>query len=227
MDMSEYNKSPWSEADYPHVQEAVRAFPGMDEYDLTDFSSTDINMRGELEVMPQSLTGEVYVDLKATILSIAQLTLSDVEASHLTSQPRYAYVVRNLATDRPHAAVILDDQQVGIGMYTESEDSPLPGYGELHQGQTLVIGKTTTPELKLPDEIDEEHFRIRIGSLQGHLHLADLYSSLGTKVYLPNDTVIGCPRVMLLPLCGRMFNAAMVGREWPLRPRPTTGSKEE
>lgn len=225
--MSEYTKLPWSEDDYPYIHEAVRAFPEMDEYDLTDFSSTDINMRGELEVMPWSLTGEIYVDLKATVLSIAQLTLSEVAASHLASEPRYAYVVSNLATDRPHAATILDDQQVDAGLPTDGESGPLPDYGKFHQGQTLIIGKKTTPELKLSDEIDDEHFRIRIGSLQGDLHLADLYSNLGTKVYLPNGTLIGTPPLEMLKLGGRTFNGAMASQEWPLRPRHNTDDRED
>jgi hypothetical protein len=84
----------------------------------------------------------------------------------------------------------------------EGQGEPIMFDDDLHQGSKFdlgeagrfsVMGRTdfvvgtgqnATPGLRLPEDVDEEHLYIRLGSFARNVHFVDLYSSSGTTVYI-------------------------------------------
>jgi hypothetical protein len=169
----------------------------MTEIDLMDFNNKNLDQSGELTIS-SNFSNPIYLMTGPDLLELSKVPdLPINENDHLSAQPdvqKNAYLVRNLNDTTPEDAILFDANKRGLnpanvavrglGKFTLKIGRPTQP-----TGPSLVIGRGSdaTPELQLSSAVSREHARLRIGFLGRALHIMDLESTNGTKVYIHND----------------------------------------
>ena len=160
---------------------ALAQLSEMAEYNLMDFSNHLLNSSGELDVGPR-LPDPVLIALGSDVLELSRIQYSDRNEGEFFDI-KSAYTLRNLRDGETSPSVLFDDaMQIGGLIHLDGEETSIA-----YTGNQLTVGRETTPELELSDDVSREHLLIRIGALQRHIHFADLNSSNGSKVYVPKS----------------------------------------
>lgn len=147
-------------------------------YDLMDFNDLRLTSAGELELSAYQPVDAV-LKLGHNVLSLT--SIESGEANPQTGRPGQLYIVRNLTAQSAEAFTTLDNTPRPDGDHLVG-DSPMT----IYRSPSLVIGrgKDATPELELDSTASRHHTLLRVGALASNLHIADLYSTNGTHVYL-------------------------------------------
>ncbi len=195
--------------------ESVQAkLPDMYEINLMNFNSSALDDSGQLELLPNPRR-PIYMKLGSDILEMSQLATEDfTQPESEVPNPDSLYIVRNLSAEQPEAAILLDS---GVSHESGIALAGLDRYRTLSRG-SVVIGRGTdaTPELGLSSTVSRRHLGLHFGALRGYIHLQDLDSTNGSRVYLdPADRgLISYKRkLIVLAESGPIYQTA-VNRRW-------------
>lgn len=192
---------------------ALQLMPSMYRVDLMHFDCLNLDDAGELAVRNR-FRGVVYMVMgqtidDPTILEVSRMSIGD--ANDGTADEPNLYAIRNLSSSSPDAVITVDNHRDRA----DSAEMGIPDCFSMTQRGTTIIGRETTPELRLPDSVDYRHVYMRLGNIAGNVHFADLYSTGGTSIYLSRGgDIIANPRRTLKLIDGGIMTMAKYDGRW-------------
>ncbi len=164
---------------YMNLPEARYEMVRREVHDLMDFNNYSLTESGELR-LPKVFSRQILLELGNCVLELSRIGSDDHPDDEQPEASSNLYVFRNLSSDSPEAQASVDDTNREYGQMS----TPALGDVKLLQGDSLVIGRETTPELDLPKSVSREHMLFSVDNVRNKIKMMDLYSTNGTKVYL-------------------------------------------
>lgn len=179
----------------------VGGYPGFEMIDLGDFDHPRLSEEGELEVPRAAFKhGPLTLELGgrlgeagAAILNVGYYTSGDINESAKLFEDRSAVGFYAVSNPDNGQVLYLDDAQKTLLSSLALEGRTPDGhrYGlavEILGGRALVIGAGDNDhELGFGPQVDPEHVKLRIGNVGRNVHILDLITRGGTRVYVPTE----------------------------------------